>query len=111
MASACSLLRHQHRVCTRGLQRPCRLSRAARWLYIDSVTVVLPRVDRVRAYLARIACVQACEQLGDIQVAFVSRTCRTLAYPRIRHAHGPKRPCVRARRRLRSCLSPSSGRW
>ena len=64
MASARSLLHHQHRACTRGLQRPCRFSGSARWLYIDSVTVVWPRVDRVRACQARTARVHACEPLS-----------------------------------------------
>ena len=96
MASARSLLRHQNRACTRGLPRPCRLTSAARWLYIDSDTVVQPRVDRVRAYLARTACAQACELLNGVQAAFACCACRTVTHQRDPHGLGPKRPCVRA---------------
>ena len=58
MASPRSLLRHQRCACTRGLRRPSRPSRSARWLYIDSVTVIRLGVSRVRAYLGAL-CIRA----------------------------------------------------
>ena len=40
---------------SRGLRYPCRLSRSVRRFCIDSVTVVLPRIDRICANQARTA--------------------------------------------------------
>ena len=40
---------------SRGPRHPCLLSRSVRRLYVDAITVDLPRVDCVRAYKARTA--------------------------------------------------------
>ena len=73
------LLRHQRYACTRGLRRASRRSCSARWLYIDSVTIVRLCVGRVRACLGALGIRARLRATGRIRGMTATEGCGVVA--------------------------------